>query len=363
MSAPRKGRAALLLAAVLPAACLSAREAGAAGPRPLGVGTVASSEDSAEITPRARIAIERGLLYLATTQREDGSWPGSYGNTTGIVGSCCLAFMGAGHSPGRGKYGRNVARGVRFIMRNAQPDGLLYRTGMKGHAMYHHGLATLALAEAWGMSQDQKIRGTLKRAVDRIIASQNWRGGWRYHPRPADDDISVTVMQLMALRACKDAGISVPKEVIEAGIEYIKRCHNPKENGKDGGFAYRPGGGSGFARTGAGVLSLQVAGDYRAKEVRQGVEYILEHKPVGGRRVDKWYFYGHYYAAQGVYQTQSIGPWGRKAWRDWYPAVTNELASGQRPDGSWHGRYDQYPTAMALLVLEIPYRYLPIYQR
>lgn len=334
---------------VLALACLPARRAKAV--------------DAAEISPRSHAAVARGLATLAANQRDDGSWPGRYGNTTGIVASCCLAFLGAGHAPGRGKYGKHVARAIQWLIRKAQPDGVLWRRGMQGHPMYHHGLATLALAEAWGMTQDKKIRDTLKRAVERIIASQNRRGGWRYFPRVADDDLSVTVMQLMALRAAKDAGIFVPKDVIAAGIEYVKMCHNPKEAGKDGGFAYRPRGASGFARTGAGVLSLQVAGDYRAREVKQGIEYLLKHKPVGPLKVDRFYFYGHYYAAQGIYQAQSIGPWGLKAWRDWYPAVTRGMVTRQRRDGSWRGSYGHYASAMALLVLEIPYRYLPIYQR
>jgi len=323
----------------------------------------ATVADSAELSPRARVAVDRGLAYLAGTQRQDGSWPGSYGATTGIVASCSLSFMAAGHIPGRGKYGANVSRCFEFILSKAQPDGLLYRNGMKGAPMYHHGLAALALAEGWGMTQDRRMQETLKRAIELILSCQNQKGGWRYQPRMSDDDLSVTVMQLMALRAAKDAGVFVPKDAIDAGIEYVKRCHNPKESGKDGGFAYTPGRESGFARTGAGVLSLQVAGDYRAREVRQGVEYLMDHKPVGRRKVDRWYEYGHYYAAQGIYQSQSVGTWGAMAWRKWYPAITNELASRQDKAGRWRGSYDQYPCAMALLVLEIPFRYLPIYQR
>jgi len=322
-----------------------------------------AAQDAAELSPRAEAAIERGLAFLAATQREDGSWPGQYGGTTGIVASSTLAFMASGHCPGRGRYGANAAKGVQFLLNKAQPDGLIYRSGMPGQPMYHHGLATLALAEAWGMTRDRRVQETLKRAVERILASQNHRGGWRYHPRAADDDLSVTVMQLMALRAAKDAGVFVPQDTIDAGIEYVKRCHNPKEGGKDGGFAYQPGGQSGFARTGAGVLSLQVAGDYKAREVQQGVEYLLQFKPVGDRDIREWYYYGHYYAAQGIYQSQSVGAWGKKAWRDWYPAITTELVARQDRSGCWREDYDQYPTAMAVLVLAVPLRYLPIYQR
>jgi hypothetical protein len=171
-------------------------------------------------------------------------------------------------------------------------------------------------------------------------------------------------MMLMALRAAKDAGIVVPKETINLGIEYVKKCHNGKDNGKDGGFAYTPGGPSGFGRTGAGVLSLQVAGNYCAKEVKDGVEFLIAHQPVGDLPAEKeHYFYGQYYAAMGIYQAQSAGEWGRAAWNKWYPAITKELLTTQQPDGRWSGGFDQYPTAMAILVLDIPYRYLPIYQR
>ncbi len=320
--------------------------------------------DSVDMSPAAFNASKKGLAYLAATQREDGSWAGQYGSTDGIVAACCLAFLSAGQVPDRGEYGVNTARCLKFLIKTAQPNGLLYRQGMQGAPMYHHGLAACCLAEAWGMTQDKTIRDTVKRAIDLIVSTQNQHGGWRYQPRVSDDDLSVTVMELMALRAAKDAGIFVPKDVIDSGIEYVKRCHNSKEGGKDGGFAYQPGGESGFARTGAGVLSLQVAGNYRAKEVSEGVEYLLTFKPVGTKDSGKeHYFYGQYYAAMGIYQSQSAGEWGRKAWNAWYPAITKELLGDQQSDGHWNGGFDQYPTAMALLVLNIPYRYLPIYQR
>ena len=320
--------------------------------------------DAVEMSPAAYQASKKALSYLAATQREDGAWPGDQGGTDGIVASCCLAFLSAGQVPGRGEFGVNTARAIEFLIKSAQPNGLIYRQGMPGYPMYHHGLGTLCLAEAWGMTQDKAIRDTVKRAVELIVSTQNEHGGWRYQPRVADDDLSVTVMQLMALRAAKDAGIFVPKDVIDSGIEYVKRCHNGKDAGKDGGFAYQPGGESGFARTGAGVLSLQVAGNYRAKEVSEGVEYLMTFKPVGSKEQSKeHYFYGLYYSAMGIYQSQSAGEWGRRAWNAWYPAITKQLIADQQSDGHWNGSFEQYATAMAVLVLDIPFRYLPIYQR
>ena len=174
-----------------------------------------TSADLIEISPAAAAASKKALAYLASTQRDDGSWPGSFGTTTGIVASCTLALMSAGHLPGSGEHGTNTAKATQYLLSCAQPNGLLYKQGMQGAPMYHHGLATLALAEVWGMTQDQRARDTVKRAVELIVATQNRKGGWRYQPRVSDDDLSVTVMMLMALRAAKDGGIVVPKETIQ----------------------------------------------------------------------------------------------------------------------------------------------------
>ncbi len=317
-------------------------------------------------TPAATAAVKKGLGWLAANQRPDGSWAGTVGSSTGGVASCTLAFLSNGHVPGSGEYGQVVSRSLEFIMRSAQPTGLLFKNGMgPGGIMYHHGLATLCLAEAWGETADPKMRECLRKAVDLICACQNQHGGWRYQPKISDDDLSATVMQLMALRAAKDAGMDVPKEVIDAGIEYVKRCHNGRGQGKDGGFAYQPGGESGYARAGAGVTSLQVAGNYKATEVSEGVDYLMDFEPIGKKPhpKDGFYYYGMYYATMGIYQAQSIGAWGRKAWQAFYPATVAGMVRDQKPDGRWEGDYEVYPTAMAALILDIPCRYLPIYQR
>ena len=88
--------------------------------------------------------------------------------------------------------------------------------------MYEHGLATLALSEVWGMSDNAKLRDSLKRAVQIILRSQNREGGWRYHPRPEDADLSVTVMQIVALASAREAGIYVPDETIEKALSFVK---------------------------------------------------------------------------------------------------------------------------------------------
>ncbi len=316
-----------------------------------------------QFSPVAKQAVDRALMYLAANQLPDGSFRDTRGS--GVVGGIAIAFMAAGHVPGEGPYGHVTAKATQYLLNNIQSNGLVYIPESGGAPMYNHGLATLALAEIWGMTGDPRVRNAVQKAVDLICSSQNQAGGWRYQPVIGEDDLSVTVMQLMALRAARDAGINVPKEVIDAGIEYVKRCHNPKSQGKDGGFAYQPGQGSGAARTGAGVTSLQVAGDYRSSEVQEGVEYLLTCEPVGKNKDgdSSFYWYGMYYATMGIYQSQSIGTWGKNAWAQWYPAVVKQVTSTQLPDGHWDGQHGLYPTAMAVVVLSIPYRYLPLYQR
>jgi hypothetical protein len=317
-------------------------------------------DNADEMQPEAANAIRKGLAFLAAAQSADGSWSGE----TGVTGPCIIAFLAAGQLPGRGEYGPTVARALLFLTRSARPNGLIFTAG--ADAMYHHGLSTLALAEAWGQSRDPKLRPTLKRAVDLICSCQNQRGGWRYQPVVNDDDMSVTVMQLMALRASKDAGIEVPKEVIDAGLEYVKQCHLSRGKGGDGSFCYAPGFGyASFGLTGAGVTSLQVAGDYKDDRISEGVEYLLKFRPLGKEGYNPaWYSYGIYYATMGIYQAQSIGAWGRKAWAQWYPAVIKDLVGSQAANGAWnHGCGAPFDTAMAVIVLAIPCRYLPIFQR
>lgn len=318
-----------------------------------------------QMIPAAKISVDKALAFLANNQRDDGSFNDWGGGASGIVAGIQIAFMAAGHVPGEGAYGHVTAKATQYLLSCAQTNGLLYRPESGGPPMYNHGLATLALAEVWGMTADPRVRNAVQKAVDLICSSQNQKGGWRYQPKISDDDLSVSVMQLMALRAARDAGIAVPKEVIDAGIDYVKRCHNPKSQGKDGGFGYTPGGGSGLARTGAGVTSLQVAGDYRSSEVQEGVEYLLGCQPLGKREEENGEFrwYGLYYATAGIYLSQSIGTWGKNAWAQWYPAVVKQLTAEQKPEGKWEGPHGLYPTAMGVVILSIPYRYLPLYQR
>jgi squalene cyclase len=323
------------------------------------------------ITPEAEQAIDRGLSYLARSQGEDGSWGDRpmYAGNLAVVGLGGLAFLAGGHQPGRGQYGQVVGRALRFVLSKEQtnPVGFLFnRSGSEhGGPMYSHGFATMFLAESHGTIADRdlrrRVRDTLGKAVKVILDSQNNEGGWRYLPEKKQTaDISVTVCQIMALRAARNAGVEVPKSAVDKCIEYVRACQNA-----DGGFRYfKQGGDSAFARSAAGLAALYSAGVYQGQAVDRGLKYLTQFRPNGTtfyrRDADRNYLYGHYYAAQVMWTA------GRRWWADWFPAIRDELVSRSRlHQGAWQDTYfgADYATAMACIILQIPNNYLPIMQK
>jgi len=309
----------------------------------------------AEITEPMQEAIGRGLRYLAEAQQEDGSFGSDrYGRHVGITALACMAFMADGHLPGRGRWGPVVAGGLDFVLESAQETGLIAAETSHG-PMYGHGFATLFLAESLGQVQDPRIREALRKAVRLIVDTQNEEGGWRYHPVPVDADISVTITQVMALRAARNAGIAVPRSTVERAVDYVRRCQDPSS----GGFRYMlRSGGPAFPRTAAGIATLYYAGVYEDEAIEEGLDYMMQYRPGAGRRVSNHYYYGHYYAAQAAFLA------GGSYWAQWFPAAREQLLARQGADGAWQaGAGRAYGTAMALLVLQVPSRYLPIFER
>jgi len=312
------------------------------------------------ITPAQEAAVAKGLAWLASAQQRDGAYGagGAGSKHAGITALAGLAFMQAGNLPGRGKYGENVQKCLDFVLNSCQESGLISSDQSHG-PMYGHGFATLFLGEVYGMTGDENVKEKLQRAVRLIQKTQNKEGGWRYQPVPYDADISVTICQIMGLRAARDAGIKVEKETIDNAIKYILACRNP-----DGGYSYMAnsgggGGGSGFARTAAGVASLYYAGVFEGNEVTSGLNYIKQFTPGKGASdagQEGHYFYGHYYAVQAMFLA------GGDYWAKWYPGIRDELISNQRATGEWDGDFSpDYATSMALIVLQMPNRYLPVY--
>ena len=319
------------------------------------VGRGSEEVDFVEITPESRAAVDKGLAHLATLQGDDGSFGADrYGRHVGITAIAALAFMADGNVPGRGRYGNNVQRAVDFVLANATESGLIAADTSHG-PMYGHGYATLLLGEVYGMTGDPAVRETLLKAIRLIVDTQNHEGGWRYHPQPYDADISVTITQVMALRSARNAGISVPKQTIERAITYVRQCQNPG----DGGFRYMlSAGGSAFPRSAAGVASLQYAGVYEDDAVTDGLDYLQNASRGMGASAGGHYHYGHYYASQAMFLA------GGDYWATYYPRVRDEIVSRQQDDGSWNSNHgDAYGSGMSLLILQIPNRLLPIFQR
>jgi hypothetical protein len=346
------------------------------------------SQSRGMITGEAQRAVDSGLAFLQGQQHPDGSFgTGNHKGGVAITSLAGLAFMAGGHQPGRGQYGRTVTRALEFLVnleqRNSTRPGFLYNPfAMRNGPMYGHGFGTLFLAEAYGMVTKpelrERLRGTLGRAVQLIIDTQNDEGGWRYEPIRSEADISVTICQVMALRAAKNAGFAVPAEVAAKCTRYVESLQDI--NG-DGGFRYqrqRNGVGStGFARTAAGVVALYSAGVYQSRAIDRGLDYLMQRcKPGTPLQGQHWqrqemvmhYYYGHYYAVQAMWIA------GGRYWAEWYPAIRDELVNhpdrNPRPvgDGSWWDRRTfphcpHYCTAMACIILQVPNNYLPIFQR
>ncbi|HEY3244355.1 MAG TPA: prenyltransferase/squalene oxidase repeat-containing protein [Phycisphaerae bacterium] len=307
-----------------------------------------------ELTPETLRAIEGGLEWLSKQQQPDGSFGAlsQYGKHVGITALAGLAFMGDGNLPGRGRYADHVEGCLRFILANSSESGLLAAETSHG-PMYGHGFATLFLAELYGMTPREDIQEALRKAVRLIVTTQNAEGGWRYQPVRNDADLSVTICQVMALRAARNAGIYVEKTTIDDAINYVKKSQNP-----DGGFRYMlTSGGSAFARSAAGVAALQYAGIYSGEELERGLQYLLKYAPPKEESIGH-YFYGHYYAAQAMFLA------GDTYWSAWWPAIRSELLEKQTDEGYWKGQAgNEYGTAMALIILQVPNRLLPIFQK
>jgi hypothetical protein len=332
--------------------------------RPDGSRSAQNAALEGEITPELDDAVAKGLAYLAREQADDGSFgSGRYGKNIAVTALACLALMADGNVPGRGPYARNVEKGLEFVLNSTSETGLLAADTTNG-PMYGHGFATLFLGEVYGMTKGggntalaARVHETLVKACTLIERSQNPDGGWRYNPVPYDADVSVTIAQIMALRSARNAGLEVPKETIDKAVEYVRKCQNG-----DGGFRYQvTPGPSAWPRSAAGVASLYYAGVYKDDAIDKGVKYLLTTAlPGEGRMNQAHYYYGHYYAVQSMYLA------GGDAWARWWPATRRELIGKQDArNGSWPDASvgPAYGTAMALIVLQMPKRFLPIFQK
>ena len=346
----------LLVGPLLPLPVSRAGEPAGAG---LGQDVVAVDEGTETV-------IRGALKYLASKQSPNGSWGLDDGEKhhVAMTGYTLMAFMAAGHLPEEGEYGKHVAAGGQFLVECVKPDGFIQSSNSN---MYGHGIASIALAELYGQTRNPQMRQKLQQVVKLILACQNNQGGWRYAPRVGDADISVTVLQVVALRAALNSGIEVPQASIDRAVAYVRSCYY---NDSTGGFTYQPHNNSpGFARTAAAIYSLQVCGQYDDPHVKKGSEYLgkeLDKILKEGR--DEWFTYGHFYAAPAQYMV------GGETWKAWYERVRDFLVKNVKRQGDvayWEPQFDHgghgqgilYATAVYTTILSMPYHYIPLYQR
>lgn len=321
-------------------------------------------------------AIEKGVRFILQKQHEDGSIH-DRGKQTAMSALSLMAMASVGHQPIHpNEFGRAMKNALNYILRDENQDELGYYGNKNGGRMYGHGIVTLTLSEMLGMGMDEetdkKIHDQCQNAIDLILRSQKVKkstaqqGGWRYSPDARDADLSVSVWQLMALRSAKNSGLDVPSSAISNAISYLERSYKSKRlaNGnpaeKKSGFAYQPGGAAEYTTSAAGLLAMQVCGEYESPFVHGAADWLLDHKPEKSR---KFFFYGTYYYAQGMYQRG--GDYAKQA----REMVENILLELQRENGSWIGSGSEagagevYSTTLAILALAVKYHYLPIYQR
>ena len=346
-------------------------------------------------------AVEAGLEFFARIQFPDGRWSlhklppevkvddpalGSIESDTAATGLALLTFLGAGYTHLDDKHRDTVRRGIEWLVRNQKSDGDLFTGGSRYARFYSHGIATIALCEAYGMTQDPELRDPARKAVEFIVRTQHPEyGGWRYDLEPgkpysAESDTSVTGWQLLALKSAQMAGLEVPAETFQK-MEHWLRLAASKQPGR---YIYNPhadpnnraqaaGLRPSLAMTAEAMLMRIYLGAKRDdRNLIAGADWLKANLPTFGRedflQRDCYYWY---YATQAMFQMQGEY-W--TAWNDQMRRVLEPTQVQQGPlAGSWHplrpvaDRWGQhggrlYVTALHLLMLEVYYRHLPLFQ-
>ncbi len=339
-------------------------------------------------------AVADALKWIAEQQYEDGHWsldkyppssrmsrlkgtdadtPATHSNDTAATAFGLLPLLGAGHHHKKNcPYKMNVFRGLDYLCRKQEDNGNLSGKGQS--SMYAHALATIALCEAYAMSKDDKLKPRAQKALDYLVYAQNTTaGGWRYGPRPEDGgDTSVVGWVVMALRSGQIAGLNVPNSTMDLARKWLDDCsHDEKSK-----YSYTRKSGPSPNMTAAGLLCRQYLGwGPRSSALHKGCEYMLlpantppAKGPGKGEKLGRIYYY--YYATQVIHHMAGQGPY----WEKWNPPMRDFLIRIQEREGAKLGSWNpngadyggaggrMYSTSLAILTLEIYYRYLPMYR-
>jgi hypothetical protein len=323
-------------------------------------------------------AVDKGIAFLISQQKENGSIL-DRGHPSAMSALSIMAMASVGHQTvDESPEGKSMRRALSFMLEKERQDPNGYFGTNDGSRMYGHGIVSLMLTEMLGMgvdeTMDDQIHERCQKGIDLIVRSQKTKkpmiakGGWRYTPDAGDSDLSVSVWQLMALRSAKNDGLEVPSQTIDDAMKYLMRSFTSpvdRDNRplqKKSGFSYEPQNRNPtFTMTSAGLLALQVCGDYDSDLVEGATEWLLENPP---KQNDRFLMYGLYYYAQGMHQR------GGEVAKTADTQVRNILLPSQKGDGSWvspsgeeQGIGSVYATSLAILSLSVKYHYLPIYQR
>ncbi len=348
-------------------------------------------------TEESEKAVQKSLAFLAKAQKADGHWDVGYWDgglltknpdgaprvfrsvdlDTGVTALATLAFLGKLNTLEEGEYSDNVRRATKWLVAQQKTGGFIGNDpgGERGETvpgnmagMYGHAMATFALAEAYAMSRDHADAKTLRRAVERgiafILASQLEDGGWRYFQyQTQGGDMSIFGWQLMALKSAQLGGIPIPPRVRDRMVEFLKK-HARGDNG--GLAAYRTTSPTTAAMTAEALYCRQILGVGRdTASSREAVEYLLSFRNLPTRqKLDLYYWY---------YGTLAMFQYGGTEWQQWNVRVRDLLISEQLQEGDNAGSWEPrdpwsgyggriYSTAVATLILEVYYRYLPLYK-
>jgi squalene cyclase len=314
--------------------------------------------------PKVQKTVSRALDWVAKTQSGRGHWTANDGRyPTAMTALAGMALLAEGSTTTQGKYASNIRKAVQFLVSRSRQNGLIGDPTSDDRYTYGHGYAMLFLSQVLGEEEDlarrEELVEVLTRAVKFTGEAQTPAGGWGYVSAKDGsnfDEGSTTITQVQALRGCRNAGIPVPKEVIDKAIAYIKACTLP-----DGGVQYSSkGGGARPAITAAAIACLFNAGEYDDKFVPKLMDYSKKNLAnISNQGFGHWH-YAHYYYAQVMYR-EGGNTWDK--YRDEvYARLVNEVNQG---DGSWTQGYigPIYTTSVNLTILQLENANLPIYQR
>jgi hypothetical protein len=307
--------------------------------------------------------VNRGLEWLASHQSKTGCWNAESENyPTSITALAGIAMLSEGSTTTQGKYADNIRRTVDYLVNRSRRNGLIGDPNRDDRYTYGHGFGMLFLSQVLGEEEDadrrEQLIDVLTRAVVFTGQAQTQAGGWGYVSAKdggSFDEGSTTITQVQGLRGCRNAGIPVPKEIVDKAIMYIKKCTT-----EDGGVQYNSGGGGGRPPiTAASLACLFNAGEYDSQYVPKLMNYCKKHLGnVGVDTTGHWH-YSHYYYSQVLYRE------GGKTWDDYRDKLFQRIISEAAGDGSWNQCYigQTFTTSINLTILQLPKGALPIYQR